>query len=79
MDYKILGDMPELCKKCGFRRPIATTSHSTYWVCHYLLDTGQKRNSAAEHCNKYLPRKIHSKIFNEIKTKSYGRDGRKEK
>lgn len=43
------------CQKidCIYRKPIY--AYSNEFCCHYMLETGEKRNSDPEKCNKYKP------------------------
>ena len=67
-------------KRCAHRRPLAAKNLSTM-ACHYLLDTGQKRNCPAEGCIHYttdrrtmreksvVPREFSARLAHLRKTK----------
>lgn len=45
------------CKKhdCMYCRIAGAGSDGSCKVCHYMLDTGEKRNCPADQCDKYTP------------------------
>lgn len=51
---------PPYCKGCRYRRPVST--HKTDTACHYLYDTGRRRECDPKafdppRCDKYRKRK----------------------
>lgn len=51
------------CQKidCIYRKPIY--AYSNEFCCHYMLETGEKRNSDPEKCNKYKPNEEKNHIY----------------
>lgn len=48
------------CKGCRYFRSLAIGRN--YFVCHYMLDTGQSRGCDPGHCTKYTPLKPGEKL-----------------
>ena len=47
------------CRKrdCIYCRDVGSGgAHSSYILCHYMLDTGEKRDCPADKCDKYTPK-----------------------
>lgn len=42
--------MRDSCKGCIYYRHSSSTQKNTYKICHYLLDTNEKRPCPAENC-----------------------------
>jgi hypothetical protein len=39
------------CRGCIYHRQVGGSNRGEY-ICHYMIDTGRKRNSPADQCDK---------------------------
>lgn len=52
-------EIRESCKGCGQHRPVASDKSKYGYMCHYILDTGKKRECPPENCTQYTTEKCH--------------------
>lgn len=60
------------CKGCKYLRPAANAGgEGGDQICHYLIDTNQKRGCPADQCDKYTPKPIRGKADEDIKKRNH--------